>query len=746
MLPLPNLDDRDFEQMLQDARKLIPNLLPEWTDENAHDPGVTLLELMSWLTELQQYYLNRVTEKNERKFLKLLGIEPLEPVSARAEVTFSGPSQNTVIPKGTPLLAAHHVFETMETVRLVEAVPDKVIVRTEGAAGGFTSNPRAGVAYYAFGAEAKKGSRLLIGLDRLLPEQQELKLFIRLSDDYPVPVSRGDSAGTNLVATASVAWSYAADEDSESWRPLEIVRDSTVHFSQSGELVFRLDAPMKAISFYPADDKKRYWLCCELIQPGYEIAPKIERLSLNTVLAAQQETLSESYLFDGTGEPGLTWRKDTHLAVNGSVLVQVQDGQGRWSDWSRTQRLNDCAPDAPCYEAVYEEREGALRLRFGDGVHGRIPPAGIKNIRLIAYKPEFEADRFLGRSSGLPEQAFEVPQQRAYLREGMRLQAGYRLRTGDWVWEDWEPVADLGNSAATDRHFVYDPGTFTVRFGNNEEGWIPPKSLDTPNLRWVALRSTEGGEGNVKQGMIRSFQDTDKEQWQGLAVAQAYPAQGGKDAESLQEAKLRARRESELPHRAVTAEDYEVIARATPGLRVARVKAIPLYRPGLKDYPKTKAPAQMTVVIVPYSERERPEAGQGFLETVSRHLDRHRLLATQVHVIPAAYVKVTVHAVVVVEPAVKQEQARFIKELKRLLRPMGHAEGAEGWPFGRSVYKGDIYGLISRMNGVVYVQDLWLDAEGTGIRKDGGGDIHIPPYSLVYSGEHEVELIGLNDL
>lgn len=63
MLPIPNLDDRMFEQMVMEARKSIPKLFPEWTDENEHDPGITLLELMSWMTEMQQYYLDRVTEK-----------------------------------------------------------------------------------------------------------------------------------------------------------------------------------------------------------------------------------------------------------------------------------------------------------------------------------------------------------------------------------------------------------------------------------------------------------------------------------------------------------------------------------------------------------------------------------------------------------------------------------------------------------------------------------------------------------
>jgi predicted phage baseplate assembly protein len=245
----------------------------------------------------------------------------------------------------------------------------------------------------------------------------------------------------------------------------------------------------------------------------------------------------------------------------------------------------------------------------------------------------------------------------------------------------------------------------------------------------------------VKDGLVTGFTASP-----GVNVTNPFPARGGLEAETLAQAKLRVQRELAAPTRAVTAEDYEALAKAAPGLRVARVKAIPLYKPGMRDFPRVSAPAQMTVVVVPYSESDKPKAGKGFLQTIKMHLDRHRLLTTELHVIPAEYIKITVHAVVVMEPKYKNEQRRIALELKNLLQPMDHGQGAEGWRFGRTVYKGDIYGVISRIKGVVYVQDIWLDAEGMGFHKDGAGDIHIPPYALVYSGNHEIETISQTDL
>ncbi|UKS25278.1 putative baseplate assembly protein [Paenibacillus sp. HWE-109] len=744
MLPIPNLDDRMFEQMVQEARKSIPKLFPEWTDENEHDPGITLLELMSWMTEMQQYYLNRVTERSERKFLKLLGIRPREAVSAQCEVSFEGLQQQLVLPQGTPLQALDQRFETLTTVQLVASTLEKVLVRTETAAGDFTSNNHAKIAYYAFGPEARKGAHLYLGFDRALPEQTDISIFFQLFDRYPVTIRSAANGAAPMVSSAKVAWTFAGagqQGQSESWLPIESVSDTTVHLSQSGELRFRVTSEMKPISLYPADDRSRYWICCTLMEDGYELSPKIEKVSLNAVKAAELETFSEVSAFPSSGEPNQSFEVSSYLAYNGLHTVQVQDEQGHWRDWLAVQSLADCGPEDHCCELQQDSARRVTRVRFGNGVNGSIPPQGAQRVRLIAYTAEFDYGRYVGGSKGLPGQTFEVSRGLSYKPSSMLLQVGYRPRgETSVVWDDWQAVDDFDNSKSTDRHYVYDAAEGTIRFGNNEAGLTPPKSVE-PNIRFIRLQAGGGVRGNVKDGLVTGFTEV-----AGVSVTNAFPARGGLEAETLDQAKLRVQRELSTPTRAVTAEDYEAIVGATPGLRVARVKAIPLYKPGMRDYPKVKAPAQMTVAVVPYSESDKPTAGKGFLQTIKQHLDRHRLLTTELHVIPAEYIKITVHAVVVMEPKFKTEQRRITQELKLLLQPMDHGQGSAGWRFGRTVYKGDIYGVISRIKGVVYVQDIWLDAEGTGFHKDGAGDIHIPPYALVYSGDHEVETISQTDV
>ncbi len=72
-LPQPNLDDRTFDDLVAEARAMIPRLAPGWTNYNPSDPGITLIELFAWLTEMMLYRLNRVPDEHYEVFLELIG-------------------------------------------------------------------------------------------------------------------------------------------------------------------------------------------------------------------------------------------------------------------------------------------------------------------------------------------------------------------------------------------------------------------------------------------------------------------------------------------------------------------------------------------------------------------------------------------------------------------------------------------------------------------------------------------------
>src|SRR5262249_25512792 len=101
-----NLDDRRWADLVEEGRTLIPFYGPEWTDHNVHDPGITLIELFAWLAEMDVYQLNRIPDRNLRKFLALIGVRPHGPRRALAALAFAAkpngaPDAVVTVPVGT---------------------------------------------------------------------------------------------------------------------------------------------------------------------------------------------------------------------------------------------------------------------------------------------------------------------------------------------------------------------------------------------------------------------------------------------------------------------------------------------------------------------------------------------------------------------------------------------------------------------------------------------------------------------
>src|SRR4051812_33851585 len=114
-ITIPNLDDRRYQDLLDEALARIPVHNPEWTNFNKSDPGVTLVEIFAFLTENLLYRCNQIPERNRLKFLSLLGV-PLQPAaSARGLVQFTnerGPRAAVTVGAGREVRAGSVPFYT----------------------------------------------------------------------------------------------------------------------------------------------------------------------------------------------------------------------------------------------------------------------------------------------------------------------------------------------------------------------------------------------------------------------------------------------------------------------------------------------------------------------------------------------------------------------------------------------------------------------------------------------------------
>jgi predicted phage baseplate assembly protein len=226
----------------------------------------------------------------------------------------------------------------------------------------------------------------------------------------------------------------------------------------------------------------------------------------------------------------------------------------------------------------------------------------------------------------------------------------------------------------------------------------------------------------------------------GVTVTQPIAAFGGAAAETLPAAEARAIEALAAPTRCVTLGDVVALARAVPGVPVARAAALPNTHPAV---PCFTAPGCITVIVVPDCPGPAPTPGPPFLRAVARFLDRRRPVTTEIHVVAPTYVTVTVAAFLHISstadpgplPALAQQA------LDRLFNPLLGGPAGAGWPIGRAVYRTEIMALLAALPGVLTVTDLTLQA---GDAAPVCGNIDICQTDLVRSGQHQVtaSLVG----
>ncbi len=229
---------------------------------------------------------------------------------------------------------------------------------------------------------------------------------------------------------------------------------------------------------------------------------------------------------------------------------------------------------------------------------------------------------------------------------------------------------------------------------------------------------------------------------------------GGKGAQTIEETIEDFCRDLKTPYTAVTLQDFEQLAMSTPGLRISRAKAVPDYKPKAKPNDKEleESRGSVTVVIIPYTPLDvlkiPPESSEEFKKAVCIHLDKHRILGTDIHVISPIYVKAIVNARIVPMDTFRDDsliREKVLKKLNRFLHPIQGGVDEKGWPIGRGIYLSDIYNLIENIEGVNCVLRLSISGDQNASTDADGNLILKSRLASVYSGVHNVEIFREKD-
>ncbi|MGW0103311.1 putative baseplate assembly protein, partial [Nocardia sp. NPDC003354] len=222
-LPSPNLDDRRFQQFVDDAKRYIQQRAPEWTDHNVSDPGVTLVETVAHMADQIVYRLNRVPDKNHLAFLDLVGITLFPPSAARTDVTFwlSAPQEDAIlVPVGTEVATLRTerdeavVFATEQDLRIVPCTLGRLVTQVRGeAVSDRTTDLAESKDVLCFAEAPNPGDCMLIGLTAAVPD---CALALELD-------SRVDGVGVDPRQPPLVWEAWTED----GWQSCEVDRDGT---------------------------------------------------------------------------------------------------------------------------------------------------------------------------------------------------------------------------------------------------------------------------------------------------------------------------------------------------------------------------------------------------------------------------------------------------------------------------------------------------------------------------------------
>ena len=667
----PILDDRSYEQLRNELLQRIPVYAPEWTDHNVSDPGITLLELFSYLGENLLYRFNQIPETTYLEYLRLLQIpiRPAEPARAMLSIT-TEKIQGVKVSNATEAKAGAIKFETENEVRVLplsclaiskaaDELPDETMESDEA----------------TFYEQAYKSIGLISAADTA-PYQSET-----VSADGSGPPVNFDRAVDGMMWLAVLA------------------SDADAVATVKSELANHEDAPLLLnIGFIP-----EIKLSEEDIQLTSGFADRFRCPGEGkTSGASPVEWQISSGQLDADGNPiyrsvSVGGDSTNGLLLEGIVRLRLPKNVDEYGPFELEipdlEGTDDLPP--PVDEDIEERVVFWLRaFRHDASRFGKVVYVGTNAVTVVqTLKATAE---FLGTGTGQPNQYFSLANKNAI--SGTIV---LEVEEPDG-WRIWEEVSGFYASRESDRHYVLDAEARLIRFGNGLQGYVPQIGQ---RIRIREYRYGGGRKGNVAPGAINKLTNI-----YDVKIRNPLAAYGGADAESIENALDRIPGELRRRDRAVTMDDFKELALQTPAADLGRSECLPRFHPQLPQ--DTEAAGVVSVVIWPKEDPAHPDAplpNKKQLQQVCAWLDARRLVTTELYVLPPRYHKIAVAIGIKVKPGFGIDAVRHWVELivRQYLAPLPpYGPSGEGWPLGRNVYGPELEAAALQVDGVEYLEGL----------------------------------------
>jgi hypothetical protein len=665
----PILDDRSYEQLRDELVRRIPVYTPEWTDHNVSDPGITFIELFSFLAENLLYRFNQIPESTYLEYLRLLQI-PLRPARAsRSLVVMSTEETDGVpVPIGTEVKAGDLPFETLTEVRVLP-------VSGIGVAKTAQELPLPESEEAIFFRQAYKS----IGLT----SEQETVAYqseILTEENLGVPVDFNN-------AVDGMLWVAVLAKDADT---VATIKKNLAEHGDAPLLLnlgFVPEIRIEEQEQTPATGFAQRFRCPGEGQPSN--APAVEWNLSAGILDASDQPVYRSVQVEGDTTEGLSREGVVRLRLPRDIDELGDfaiDDTAKAGTGSLPPRLDDEDTQARVLFWLRAFRHDGSRF-------DKVLYLGTNAAQVVQTRKA--GTEFLGTGSGQPNQAYALVNKNV-------VPGSLVLEVEETDgWRAWQETDGFYASQEGDRHFVLDSEAGQVRFGNGLRGYVPQIGQ---RLRVRQYRFGGGAQGNVAPASIAKLTAIGT-----VEVSNPLAAYGGEDSETIENALDRIPGELRRRDRAVTQGDFKELALMTPGAQIGRAECLPRFHPEL---PGEEAAGVVSVIVWPREDAHHPNAplpNRNQLRTVCQWLDARRLVTTELYVLPPEYRAIAVAVGLKVKPGYGIDAVRHWVELviRQYLAPLPpYGPSGEGWPLGRRVHGPELEAAALQVEGLEYLEDL----------------------------------------
>ncbi len=735
-IQIPQLDDRDFEQLFAEAKARIPVHTPEWTNFNDSDPGITLVQLFAFMTENLLYRSNRIPEANRLKFLQLLGIG-LQPASAaRGLVSFRndrGPVVAWPQDVGADLRAGKIPFRTRTGVCILPVTASVYYKKprpdfTEAPPlhyqllySSLLSSPNDQLQFYQSVQLNEPETGKPLPVVDLVRDTIDRSLWVALVGPPNVPLStvRAAIAGQTLTLGIYPA-PYAAQQSAG--RVLQPVEAKPAISNDPG-LIFEVAAPdLDASGQFGIGPGKYACLNVEYAENVLD-TPGVVQITL--------PQYNKLVLWDFDPEEEGT---DDY-----PPFIEDTDLANRIATWVRIRVPDDSGGASPAQGAI---NLAPTPLSASFQQQAQITWVGANTARVI-QAVQVNNER-LGVGTGAPDQAYKVANTPVIVDKVQTAEDPVPVSTfklevqnADGNWDTWQLTDDLYAAGPDDQVYTLDKESGMVSFGSGLQGMRVPLG----KIMRVSYEYGGGIAGNVAIGAINKSPALPG----GFKVGNPVALWNGSEGQDVASGERSIPRYLKHRDRLVTASDFHDITLNTPGVDIGRVEVLSLFNPLSCDpnNPNQSWPGAVTVMVVPKFDSRQPDAplpDRLFLDAVCNWLDPRRLVTTEVYVRGPVYVPIWVTVGIVTMPGQLRElvQKNVQDAIRTYLSPLvGGPPVATasalldmdlpdvtatpvpqdpcnlpgtGWPLWNNVRVQDLEAVATRVPGVRYVDSIHLGA------------------------------------